>query len=108
MSMLFCSPRGIKLLTIAVNLLFQVNGICFEPIGFELLPEVFTMAELQNLYEAILGIKFNRRNFCKKMLKLEILVEAEKHPVGTPSRIPTKYRFNEAKYAELKQKGFRL
>ncbi len=95
-----------QILRMAVNRLKE--RICFEPIGFELLPEVFTMAELQNLYEAILGIKFNRRNFYKKMLKLEILVEAEKRPVGTPSRVPTKYRFNEAKYAELKQKGFRL
>lgn len=82
--------------------------ICFEPIGFELLPEVFTMTELQNLYEAILEVKFDRRNFYNKMLKLGILVEAEPRPKSTPSRIPTKYRFNAEKYAELKQKGFRL
>jgi 8-oxo-dGTP diphosphatase len=82
--------------------------ICFEPIGFELLPEVFTMTELQNLYEAILGVKFDRRNFYNKMLKLGILVEAEPRPKSAPSRIPTKYRFNASKYAELKQKGFRL
>ena len=82
--------------------------ICFEPIGFELLPEVFTMTELQNLYEAILEVKFDRRNFYNKMLKLGILVEAEPRPKGAPSRIPTKYRFNASKYAELKQKGFRL
>ncbi len=95
-----------QILRVAVNRLKE--RICFEPIGFELLPEVFTMTELQNLYEAILGIKFNRRNFYNKMLKLEILSEAEKRPAGTPSRVPTKYRFNEEKYAELKQKGFRL
>lgn len=82
--------------------------ICFEPIGFELLPEVFTMTELQNLYEAILEVKFDRRNFYNKMLKLGILVEAEPRPKSAPSRIPTKYRFNASKYAELKQKGFRL
>lgn len=82
--------------------------ICFEPIGFELLPEVFTMTELQNLYEAILEVKFDRRNFYKKMLKLEILTEAEERPEGTPARIPVKYRFNPPKYNELKHKGFRL
>ena len=82
--------------------------ICFEPIGFELLPEVFTMTELQNLYEAILEVKFDRRNFYNKMLKLGILVEAEPRPKSAPSRIPTKYRFNAEKYAELKQRGFRL
>ncbi len=82
--------------------------ICFEPIGFELLPEVFTMTELQNLYEAILEVKFDRRNFYKKMLKLDLLTEVEVRPANTPARIPTKYRFNEANYNELKRKGFRL
>jgi hypothetical protein len=42
------------------------------------------------------------------MLKLGILAEAEPRPKSAPSRIPTKYRFNASKYAELKQKGFRL
>ena len=82
--------------------------ICFEPIGFELLPEVFTMTELQNLYEAILEVKFDRRNFYNKMLKLGILSEAEPRPANASRRIPSKYRFNAEKYAELKQKGFRL
>ena len=82
--------------------------ICFEPIGFELLPDVFTMSELQNLYEAILGVKFDRRNFYNKMLKLGILTEAEPRPENASRRTPTKYRFNSEKYAELKQKGFRL
>ncbi len=82
--------------------------ICFEPIGFDLLPEVFTMTELQNLYEAILEVKFDRRNFYKKMMKLEMLIEAEERPANTPARIPAKYRFNSIKYNELKRKGFRL
>ena len=47
--------------------------IYFEPIGFGLLDEEFTMSELQRLYEAILGIHFDRRNFYKKMLQTGIL-----------------------------------
>lgn len=82
--------------------------ICFEPICFELLPEVFTMTELQNLYEAILEVKFDRRNFYNKMLKLEILAEAETRPANASRRTPSKYRFNALKYSELKKKGFRL
>ena len=82
--------------------------ICFEPIGFELLPEVFTMTELQNLYEAILEVKFDRRNFYNKMLKLGILSDAEPRPANASRRTTCKYRFNAEKYAELKQKGFRL
>lgn len=82
--------------------------ICFKPIGFDLLPEVFKMSELQNLYEAILGVRFDRRNFYNKMLKLGILTEAEPRSENASRRVPTKYRFNAEKYAELKQKGFRL
>lgn len=95
-----------RILRIALNVLKE--RICFEPIGFELLPEVFTMTELQNLYEAILVVKFDRRNFYNKMLKLGILAEAEPRPANATNRTPNKYRFNAEKYAELKQKGFRL
>ena len=82
--------------------------ICFEPIVFELLPEVFKMSELQNVYENILGIKFDRRNFYKKMNKLGILTEVEGRAKDSSRRIPIFYRFNAEKYAELKQKGFKL
>ena len=95
-----------RILRMAVNRLKE--RICFEPIGFELLPEVFTMTELQNLYEAILEVKFDRRNFYNKMLKLGILSEAEPRPANASRRTPTKYRFNAEKYGELKQKGLRL
>lgn len=80
----------------------------FEPIGFELLPEVFTMPQLQNLYESILEVHFDRRNFANKMLKLEILEDTGDRPANASSRIPVKYRFNKEKYNELKSKGFRL
>lgn len=95
-----------RILRMAINKLKE--RICFEPIGFELLPAVFTMTELQNLYEAILEVKFDRRNFYNKMLKLGILAEAEPRPAGASRRVPCKYRFNADKYAELKRKGFRL
>jgi hypothetical protein len=42
------------------------------------------------------------------MLKLGILAEAEHRAANTARRIPVKYKFNREKYAELKQKGFRL
>lgn len=82
--------------------------IYFEPIGFELLPEKFTMTQLQHLYEAILEVKFDRRNFYNKMRKLELLTELDE-------RVPLKnkveaylYKFNKEKYDELKEKGFKL
>lgn len=53
------------------------KDIHFEPIGFDLLDERFTMPELQRLYEAILGVQFDRRNFYKKMLQTGILDEVD-------------------------------
>lgn len=82
--------------------------IHFQPIGFELLPEKFTLKELQSLYEAILGINFDRRNFAKKMLHLGILIELEETIWPTPKREAKLYKFNPEMYDELKRKGFRL
>ncbi len=82
--------------------------IHFQPIGFELLPEKFTIKELQSLYEAILGINFDRRNFAKKMLHLEILTELNETVWPTPKREARLYKFNADKYEELKRKGFRI
>lgn len=82
--------------------------IHFHPIGFELLPEKFTLRELQSLYEAILGITFDRRNFAKKMLHLEILNELDETVWPTPKREAKLFSFNAGKYEELKRKGFRI
>ena len=56
------------------------EDIHFEPIGFDLLGESFTMPELQRLYESILGVQFDRRNFYKKMLQTGILQEVDAEP----------------------------
>ena len=53
------------------------KDIHFEPIGFGLLDNEFSMSELQRLYEAILGVQFDRRNFYKKMLQTGILDEVD-------------------------------
>jgi len=53
------------------------RDIHFEPIGFDLLDETFTIPDLQRLYEAILGVRFDRRNFQRKMMASGILEEAE-------------------------------
>lgn len=53
------------------------QDIHFEPVGFGLLGDTFTMPELQRLYESVLGVRFDRRNFHKKMLQTGILRDAE-------------------------------
>jgi 8-oxo-dGTP diphosphatase len=82
--------------------------IHFQPIGFDLLPEKFTIKELQMLYEAILGVHFDRRNFSKKMLHFDLLTQLDETAWPTPRRQAFLYSFNQEKYFELKQKGFRL
>ncbi len=82
--------------------------IHFEPVGFELLPAVFTMPQLQHLYESILDVRFDRRNFTSKMLHLGILEDTGDRQAGAPSRVPATYRFNKDRYDALKSKGFRL
>lgn len=57
------------------------RDIHFEPIGFELLDDNFTIPDLQRLYEIILGVKFDRRNFQRKIIASGILEEAPKEEV---------------------------
>ena len=81
--------------------------IHFEPVGFELLPEKFTIKELQSLYEAILDVKFDRRNFYNKMMHLGILTQLDETVYNSPKREAFLFKFNPEKYEELKLKGFR-
>ncbi len=95
-----------KILRVALKRLKE--QIHFQPIGFELLPEIFTMPQLQALYESILEVHFDRRNFANKMLKLGILEETGNRPKNAARTVPVQYRFNPDKYKEMKSKGFRL
>ena len=82
--------------------------IHFEPIGFELLPEKFTMKELQALYEAILEVKFDRRNFAKKMLHFDLLNQLDETVWPTAKREANLFSFNKENYEEFKKKGFQM
>lgn len=82
--------------------------IYFYPLGYELLPEKFTLKELQTLYEAVLGVQFDRRNFAKKMQRLDILTQLDETVWPTPKREAKLYSFNIEKYNELKKRGFKI
>ena len=82
--------------------------IHFHPVGYDLLPEKFTLKELQTLYESVLDVRFDRRNFAKKMLHLDILTQLDETVWPTPKREAYLFKFNIEKYNELKQRGFRL
>lgn len=95
-----------KILRVSFSRMKQ--DIHFEPVGFELLPEVFTLPQLQHLYESILEVKFDRRNFANKMKHFGMLSEVS---IDTPrhgTRTPIKYRFNKENYERLKSNGFQL
>lgn len=61
------------------------QDIHFEPVGFDLLDEEFTIAELQRLYESILGVHFDRRNFYRKMLQTGVLEEVVEEEMPRPT-----------------------
>jgi 8-oxo-dGTP diphosphatase len=80
------------------------NKISYQPIAFELLPEKFTLTQLQNLYEVILNKKLDKRNFRKKMLAYDILKELEEKQKGVSYRAAKLYKFDKRKYAKNFQK----
>ena len=84
------------------------QDIHFAPVGFDLLPEVFTLPQLQNLYESILEVKFDRRNFASNMKHFGILEEVDDGTPRNGTRTPIKYRFHKENYDHLKRKGFQL
>ena len=77
-----------------------------RPIGFELLPEKFTMKDLQNLYEAIFDEKYDKRNFTSKINALDILVKTEEKDMTSSKKGSFLYRFDEGKYQKKLAEGF--
>lgn len=77
-----------------------------KPVGFELLPEKFTLVQLQDLYEAIYQRKVDKRNFRKKILSMEILEKLDEKEKETSKRGAYYYRFNKNRYEKLEQNGF--
>ncbi len=92
-----------KILEMALD---RLNGkVRYQPIGFELLPSRFTLTQLQKLYETILGIKINKRNFRTKIMKMGLLNQLERQE-NVPHRPAFLYEFDKEKYKQLTKKGF--
>jgi 8-oxo-dGTP diphosphatase len=75
-----------------------------HPLGFSLLPEKFSLRELQNLYEAILGIQLDRRNFRKKFASMDLLIDVGEMEQDVPHRPGKLYKFDFEKYQKSKSK----
>ncbi|TLV03847.1 NUDIX hydrolase [Dyadobacter luticola] len=76
-----------------------------QPIGYDLLPEKFTMPELQKLYETILDKQFDRRNFQKLLMSYDILEKLDEKRVGVANKSPFLYRFDKQKYEKAIHSG---
>lgn len=82
--------------------------IYHQPIGYNLLPELFTLPEIQVLYETILGKALHRRNFPTKLMSLGILEKTgEKRKIGQ-HRSPFLYKFDKEKYEDALKNGIAL
>jgi 8-oxo-dGTP diphosphatase len=92
---------------ILATALTRLKGkVRYEPIGFELLPKKFTLSQLQKLYETTLACPLDKRNFRKKILSMELLIELDEMEKDVPHRAARLYQFDEQKYQQLRAKGF--
>lgn len=76
--------------------------IGYVPIGYELLPEKFTLPELRTIYEAIVGHEIDRRNFQRKMLSIGLVYKLNESRKGRPCKAPILYSFAKEKYEAVK------
>lgn len=87
------------------NSLLQLQKRVQEhPLGFNLLPKKFSLRELQNLYEAILNIKMDRRNFRKKFFAMDLLIDINEMEQDVPHRPGKLYKFNYEKFENRPKK----
>jgi 8-oxo-dGTP diphosphatase len=77
----------------------------YQPIGFELLPEKFTLRQLQHLYEIVLDRQLDKRNFRKKVLAMGVIQETSDIEKDVAHRAARLYRFNKKSYDRLSKRG---
>lgn len=82
------------------------NRVKQAPIGFNLLPEKFTLLQLMHLYEEILGIELDKSNFRRKILHMKLLVALEEKQQDVSHRAAKLYKFDPEIYKKLTEKGF--
>lgn len=78
----------------------------YKPIGFNLLPKYFTLGDMQSLYEAILNTTFDKANFRKKILSMNLLVNSNRFETKVSHRPARLFSFDQNNYETLLNKGF--
>ncbi|GAB3908804.1 NUDIX domain-containing protein [Larkinella knui] len=79
--------------------------IYHQPIGYNLLPEKFTLPEIHTLYETILGKKLDQRNFAKKLVGLGLIKKLDEQRAIGPHRSPYLYQFEKDAYENALKQG---
>ncbi len=74
----------------------------YEPIGFEMLPEKFTLSQLQKLYEVVFDVEFDKRNFRKKVSKMKYLIRLNEKQKGVSHKPARYYTFSREVYEKTK------
>lgn len=82
------------------------NKLRQAPIGFNLLPEQFTLLQLMHLYEEILNIEMDKPNFRRKILKMKLLKDLGIKQQDVSHRAAKLYKFDHEIYEKLTKKGF--
>ena len=80
--------------------------IRYYPIGFAMLPDKFKLSQLQKLYEVILEKSLDKRNFRKKINRMELLIDLNEVEQNVAHRAARLYRFDTEKYKVLEKEGF--
>ncbi|MFP4489223.1 MAG: NUDIX hydrolase, partial [Bacteroidales bacterium] len=83
-----------------------IDRIKVKPVGFELLPEKFTLVQLQDLYEAIYQRTIDKRNFRKKIISMNLLEKLDEKEKETSKKGAYYYRFIPQRYEDFKRQGF--
>jgi len=91
---------------LAYSLKHLRNRVRQTPIGFNLLPEKFTLLQLMHLYEEILGIEMDKSNFRRKILHMKLLAELDEKQQDVSHRAAKLYKFDPEIYTKLTEKGF--
>lgn len=81
--------------------------LLYQPIGFNLMGDEFSVADLKSLYDTVLDRELDKRNFVKKILSFNLLIPTRKFqgPKGRPTQL---YRFDPEVYEKLQEGGFSI
>jgi ADP-ribose pyrophosphatase YjhB (NUDIX family) len=93
---------------IKLSLVRLQEKVTNHPVGFELLPHKFTLQQLQALYEAVYNTNFDKRNFTRKILSLNVLKKLTEKEKESSRKGAFLFVFDKKKYQQLNKQGLKF